>query len=80
MPADLDDLTFLHSHDSGAGANGRQAVCDDDDGPSAHDSAHVILDNSLTLVVERRGRFIEDQDAGICHQRPGDRDPLTLAP
>ena len=80
MPSDLHDLAFLHSHDPGAGANRRQAMSYNDDGAPAHDRAHVLLNDPFALVVERGGRLIQDQNAGICHKRPGDRDALTLAP
>ena len=54
-------------------------MSDDDDGSPMHDRAHVLLNDALALVVERRGRLIEDENAGIDHQGPGDGDPLPLA-
>ena len=61
------------------GTNRRQPVGDDDDGSAAHDRAHVVLNDPLAVVVERRGRLVEDEDARIGGERAGDGDPLALA-
>ena len=37
------------------------------------------LDQPLADRVEGRRRLVEDQDAGVLEQDPGDRDPLLLA-
>ena len=37
------------------------------------------LDDPLALVIERRGRLVEDQDRRIGGERAGDGDPLALA-
>ena len=63
----------------GARAHRREPVGDDDHRASAHDRAHVLLDDPLALVVERRGRLVEDQNARIGGQRAGDGDALALA-
>src|ERR1700733_11443369 len=54
-------------------------MSDDNDGAPTHDRAHVVLNDPFALVVERRGRFIENQNPWIGHQGPGDGDALTLA-
>jgi hypothetical protein len=43
------------------------------------DVAHVFLDDALGFVIEGRGGFVENQDAGIANQSTGDGDALTLA-
>ena len=39
----------------------------------------AALDEPLARGVERRGRLVEDQDARILQEHPGDREPLLLA-
>jgi hypothetical protein len=42
------------------------------------DFLHVLLDNALALVIERAGRFIENQDTRIGDERTRDGDALAL--
>src|ERR1700691_6711656 len=51
----------------------------DDDGAPAHDRAHVVLNDPFALIVERRGRLVQNENAGICDERPRNRDTLALA-
>ena len=37
-----------------------------------------MLDDGLGFIVQRARGFIEDQDARVCHQCSGNRDPLAL--
>jgi hypothetical protein len=41
--------------------------------------AQGLLDGRLGAAVERAGRLVEDQHAGIGQQGAGDADPLALA-
>ena len=44
-------------------------------------SPHLLIEERhLRLGVDRRGRFVEDQDLRLAHERPGDRQLLPLAP
>src|SRR6202142_4745214 len=54
-------------------------MSNDDDGAPAHDRAHVVLNDPFALIVERRGRLIQNENAGICDERPRNRDTLALA-
>ena len=80
MSSDLDDGAPVHSDDAGAGTHRRQPMSDDDDGASARDRAHVLLYDTFALIVERRRRFVENQNARIGRERAGNRDSLTLPP
>src|SRR3546814_14557889 len=44
----------------------------------AHQAFERFLHQPLALGVERRGRFVEQQDRRITQQRARDRDPLAL--
>src|SRR5271163_1433443 len=79
LSSHLDDLAPVHAHDARAGTNGGEPMGDDDHGSTSHDRTHVLLHDPFALVVERRGRLVENQNAGIDHQCPGDGDALTLA-
>src|ERR1700727_3517393 len=54
-------------------------MSNDDDGAPAHYRTHVVLNDPFALIVERRGRLIQNENSGICHKRPRNRDALTLA-
>ena len=79
VPADLDDPAAFHARPAGrpaaaCSAGGRWRSS------SAPDQVlQRRLDLALRLGVDGRGRLVEDQDARIDQQRPGDRDPLPLA-
>ena len=55
------------------------AVRDDQRGPAAHDLVQRIVDLGLQARVDGRGRVVEDEQAGVGDQRPGQRHPLPLA-
>ena len=58
-------------------ANRREPVGDDQAGAAA--AAQVVVDDRFGLRVERAGGFVENQQAGITHQGPGDLQSLALA-
>src|SRR6202048_1373595 len=78
MRAVLDEAAALNGHDAIAGAHGREAVRDDEDGAALGDLAHVLLDDALALVVGPARGLIEDQDAWVGHQGAGNGDALAL--
>jgi hypothetical protein len=65
----LDEAAALDGDDAVGAAHGREAMGDDQHGAALRDLAHVLLDDALALVVERAGRFIEDEDARIGDER-----------
>ena len=52
---------------------------DEGDADLALDALQLELHGMAQLQVQRTERFIEQQGAGVVHQRPGQRDPLLLA-
>src|SRR6185437_16986991 len=44
------------------------------------DRAHIVLNDPLAFVVESRGRFVEDEDAWIGHERARNGNALALPP
>ena len=71
--------SLVHRDDPVCPANRTQSVGNDDHGPPPADRAHVLLQNGFALVVERAGRFIQDQDARVGEQGSCDGDALALA-
>ncbi|MNR62767.1 hypothetical protein D3C85_1848820 [compost metagenome] len=69
---------MVHDQDAVGVAHGGQAVGDDDHRAPLTDSFHVLLDDPLRLIVQRAGSLVEDQNAWIAHQRPGDGNALPL--
>src|SRR5262249_8225684 len=79
MVAVFDDATALDGDDAIGVANGRQPLGDDYHGPPLRNLLHVLVNDPLALIVERARRLVEDEDARIADQRPGDSDALALA-
>src|SRR3546814_3611853 len=72
------DAAFVDDDDPVGHAYRGQAVGDDQDRAVLADRAHVAHHRMLGLVVERAGGLVEDQDAWIGDQRPGDGQALAL--
>src|SRR5579872_3389365 len=75
----LDQPAAIERDDAVGAPYRGQAVGDDEHRPAPRDVLHVVLNNTLALVIERAGRLVEDQDARIGDERAGDRNALTLA-
>ncbi len=67
----LDDLAFVDHDDAVGVAYGVEAVRDDEHGAALADGFHVVMDDAFGFVVERAGRFVKNQDAGMGDERPG---------
>src|SRR5712672_1539947 len=59
-------------------AQRREAMGDRDHGPAVHQAGQRLADRFLGFAVERRGRFVEQQDRRVLQKRPRDRDALPL--
>jgi hypothetical protein len=59
--------------------NRRQPVGDDQGRAAFHEKRQLLLYPPLRFVVERRGRFIENQYRRILEQRACDGNSLPLA-
>ena len=49
-----------------------------EDRPPLGDLPHVVLDDPLALVIERAGCLVENYDARIGDESPGDGNALAL--
>src|SRR5712692_2775800 len=76
--AAFDDPPCLQHYDLIGAANGGQAVRNDEGGSPAHEVAQPFLDQRLGFGIQTRSGLVEDQDARIRQDGPGDRDPLLL--
>src|SRR5271165_2116091 len=56
----------------------RQAVGDDDRGAALAQRAQRLLDRLLGLGIERRSRFVEEDEWGVLEKGAGDGDALAL--
>ena len=79
MRTAFDDLALVHHNDAVRMPHRAQTVGDDEDGSPLTDLRHVALHDGLALVVQRAGGLVEDQDARLGDERPGDCDSLALA-
>src|SRR5688572_27817073 len=79
MRAALDDAPAVVDEDPVGAQDRREPVSDGDGGAALHQSLEGGLDEPLGHRVERGRRLVQDEDARILEQHPGDRDPLLLA-
>jgi len=79
MRAVLDDMAGLHYDDAIHLPECRQPVRDRDYGLVRHDALKRRLDGVLAFAVERRGRFVEDQNRRILDDRAREPDALPLS-
>ena len=79
MRAALDDAPVVHDEDLVGIHDRRQPVRDDERRVAARDAVELGLYRLLRLRIERRSRFVEDEDARVLEYRARDRDALLLA-
>jgi hypothetical protein len=78
MRAVLDNASLLEYQNGVCRAHGRQAMGDEKHGTVPTHLGEVALDNGFGLVIERAGGFVEDEDARVTHQGPGNGQALAL--
>ena len=79
MRALLNDLSFVDDIDAMRRPNRTQPMRNDKNRTPLTDLGHVPLDHRFGFVIQRAGRLIENQNAGIRDQGPRNGDPLTLS-
>src|SRR5207302_9331651 len=71
----LDDASLVEHDDAVDVLDGREAVGDDDRGPSGHQLREGVLDEMLRLGVHRAGRLVEhEEDLGVERDRAAERE------
>ena len=75
----LDDAAVIHHEDLVGITDRGQAMGDDEARPPQHQLGHGALDEDLGPRVHGTGRLVEDEDAAVRQERPGDREELLLA-
>ena len=80
MRAHLDHAALVQDDDAVDVLDGREAVGDDDRGPSNHELRQRVLDEMLRLRVHRARRLVQnEQDLGVERDRAREREELLLA-
>ena len=75
----LDDVSVFHNENDVGVADRRETVRDNEARTALHQLGHGFLDQDLGTCVDRRCRFVEDQDARIGEECTRDREKLLLA-
>ncbi len=75
----LDDAAVLEHDQPIHLRDGREPVRDGDHGLAFHQRAEARLDRGFHFAVERRGRFVEDEDRRVLENDARDGDALALA-
>ena len=75
----FDDSSLIQDEDAVCALNCGESMRDHKRGSSLHQSFKGFLDQPFRFGVERRGGFIEQQDARVFENRPGNGNPLPLA-
>ena len=68
----LHDRAIFDRDNAIAMAHRREPVGDDDHSAPSHDLAHVGLNSTLALVIQRACRLVKDQDARLGDERARD--------
>ena len=79
VAAALHDPALVQHEDAVGVDHAGEAMCHDEDRPSAHEAREGVLDHRLVLRIDRRERLVEQQDRRIPQERAGDGDALALA-
>src|SRR5688572_2106526 len=77
-PAFHDAAALEHEYPVGANHAGK-AMSEYQRRAAAHEPVERLLDDRLILGIDRRERFVEDQNGGIAQHRPRDRQALALS-
>ena len=80
MRALLDDAALVHDNQAVRPPEGGQAVRDRNGRAIRDQTVQRLLDQRLGLRVDAAGGLVENQHARVVQDRPGDADPLALAP
>jgi len=80
MITGFDQLPLIENEDQVTVPDRRQTMGDDHRRSSLFDRLHVLLDDFFRLVIQGRRRFVENQQARVGDQSPGNGDPLPLPP
>ena len=73
------DVALLDHEDLVGLADGAEAVGYDEGGTAFHERGQALLNEGLAFCVEVGSGLIEDEDAGICENSPGDGNALPLS-
>src|SRR5262249_40263858 len=79
MRAAFNDFAVFQHQNLIRAADRRQTVRDDEGGPAPAQRLEAVLNQRLAFAIETRGRFVQNQDAGIRQDGSSDGDSLTLA-
>ena len=80
MSADLPNHPLVQDDDAVGVLDGRKAMRNDDGRVTRQQAGYRVLNLRVGLWVDAGGRLVENQDAGVVRQRPGEADELPLAP
>jgi len=75
----FDDASCAQHHDQVCPAHGRDAMRDDERGPSERKGLEVGQDALLCLGIDSGQGVVQDQDARIAHERSRQRRALLLS-
>lgn len=78
MGSDFDDGTVVHHDNTVSGFDGRQSVSNDQGRTPGHECVESILHLRLGAAVQGTRRLIQQQDARVSNQGPGNSEPLPL--
>src|SRR5262252_7667318 len=79
MAAAFDDASLLDYENLIGAPNGGKTMSNDKSRAAFHEIGEAALNHSFRLRVKRVGGFIENEDAWIGQDGPGDRNSLPLA-
>src|SRR5215475_2379937 len=79
MPIDVDNSAAIDDENLVRIREHRETVRNDYDGSSLRHAAQIAPNDHFAFGIERARSFVEDQNAGVDNERPGDGQALLLA-
>ena len=79
MTAALGYITVVQNNDAVGVAHGRKTMGNNQNGAVFHQIINGLLHDFFRFVIERRSRFVQNQNRRIFNKRPCDSDSLLLS-
>src|SRR6185312_16986004 len=79
MGAALDDAAGFDHEDLLSGADGGEAMGDDERGAAAEQMGQALLNQRFGFGIEAAGGLVQNQDGRVGEQRARDREALALS-
>ena len=79
VSASFDDIAVVEHHYQVGAYRTTQAMGDQKNRSPFHQALHRFMDQVFRFRIDRRGRFVEDNNSGVLKESAREREPLALS-